>query len=54
MEGQSLLVPFWRLKKGLAVRAKPSAAVTAETDMHTQKKMVGCQAAIAGKPAPTI
>jgi hypothetical protein len=28
MEGQSLLVPFWRLKKGLAVRAKPPAAAT--------------------------
>jgi hypothetical protein len=35
MEGQSLLVPFWRLKKGLAVKAKPPAAVTEETDIHT-------------------
>jgi hypothetical protein len=28
------LVPFWRLKKGLAVRAKPPEAPTAATDMH--------------------
>jgi hypothetical protein len=54
--GRSLLVPFWRLKKGLAVRAKPPAANTAETDMYTitTKNMVGPKAAIAGKPAPTI
>ncbi|WP_218277361.1 hypothetical protein, partial [Pseudomonas sp. FW300-N1A1] len=31
----ALLVPFWRLKKGLAVRAKPPAALTAGTDMYT-------------------
>jgi hypothetical protein len=35
MVGQSLLVPFWRLKKGLAVRAKPPAAMTAATDMYS-------------------
>ncbi|MHC8365850.1 hypothetical protein ACYZT9_08175 [Pseudomonas sp. ZT5P21] len=34
MEGQSLLVPFRRLEKGLAVRAKPPAAVAAATDMY--------------------
>jgi hypothetical protein len=33
MEGHSLLVPFWRLKKGLAVKAKPPAAATKEMDM---------------------
>ena len=34
MAGQSLLVPFRRLEKGLAVKAKPIEAVTAETDMY--------------------
>jgi hypothetical protein len=38
MEGQSLLVPFWRLKKGLAVRAKPPVAIAAETDMPPIKE----------------
>jgi hypothetical protein len=38
MEGQRLLVPFWRLKKGLAVKAKPPAAITAETDMSPDLK----------------
>jgi hypothetical protein len=33
MEGQSVLLPFGRLQKGVAVRAKPSAAATAEMDM---------------------
>ncbi len=50
--------PFWFLfgvwKKGLAVKAKPPVGVTAETDMYTIKIPVGYQAAIAGKPAPTI
>jgi hypothetical protein len=32
---QSLLLPFWRLKKGVAVRAKPYDAVTAAMDMYT-------------------
>jgi len=35
--GRSVLVPFGRLQKGLAVRAKPLAAVTAATDMYTEK-----------------
>jgi hypothetical protein len=52
--GASLLVPFWRLKKGLAVRAKPPAAVTATTDMYSiSQSLVGYQAAFASKPAPT-
>jgi hypothetical protein len=28
------LVPFWRLKKGLAVRAKPPVATPEATDIH--------------------
>ena len=32
--GQSLLLPFWRLKKGVAVKAKPQVAVTAAMDMY--------------------
>ena len=57
--GRAFLVPFdWAgipgvCQKGLAVRAKPSVAITAETDMYTRKRQVGCQAAIAGRPAPT-
>ncbi len=35
--GQSVLLPFGRLQKGVAVRAKPPAAVTAEMDMYTLK-----------------
>ncbi|EUB74690.1 hypothetical protein PMI27_000866 [Pseudomonas sp. GM41(2012)] len=34
MEGQSVLLPFGRLQKGVAVKAKPPAAITAETDMY--------------------
>jgi|GEM_PF-6281716 len=51
--GASLLVPFWRLKKGLAVRAKPPAVVTAAMDMYSISSLVGYQADIAGRPAPT-
>jgi hypothetical protein len=36
MEGQSLLLPFGRLQKGVAVKAKPPAAVTEETDISPQ------------------
>ncbi|TWD45650.1 hypothetical protein FBY12_4408 [Pseudomonas sp. SJZ131] len=44
--GQSLLVTFWRLKKSLAVRAKPPSAPPAATDMPpTPKNMVGPKAA---------
>ena len=54
MEGQSLLVPFRRLEKGLAVRAKPPAAVTKETDMYTIKKHVAREGARSGThPTPT-
>ncbi|WP_218028113.1 hypothetical protein, partial [Pseudomonas migulae] len=46
---------FWGVcQKGLAVRAKPPAAVTAEMDMYTQKKMVDHQAAFASRLTHTI
>ena len=44
--GRSVLVPFGRLQKGLAVRAKPPAAITAAMDMYSiNKNLVGYQAA---------
>jgi len=46
--------PYRRLPKGLAVRAKPPVAVTAEMDMYTRNSLVVCQAAIASRLAPTI
>ncbi|RON43107.1 hypothetical protein BK667_30150 [Pseudomonas frederiksbergensis] len=43
---------FWGVcQKGLAVRAKPPAAITTKTDMHTiTKNMVGPKAAKPHKP----
>ncbi len=44
--GARPLVPLGRLPKGLAVRAKPPAAATAEMDIHpVNKNLVGYQAA---------
>jgi hypothetical protein len=35
------LVPFWRLKKGLAVRAKPPEATPKKTDIHSKSQEHG-------------
>jgi hypothetical protein len=57
MEGQSLLVPFWRLKKGLAVKAKPPAAATKETDISNNPNLSpvvqSCNSRIATSPQQT-
>ena len=53
--GRSVLVPFGRLQKGLAVRAKPPAAVTAGMDMYAiNRSMVGYQAAKPKLTAPSV
>ena len=52
--GEDFLVPFWSLKKGLAVRAKPIAAVTPGMDMYTCKNCAADQAAIASRLTPTV
>ncbi|WP_415769537.1 hypothetical protein [Pseudomonas sp. LB3P38] len=50
MAGQEPLVT-WGFSKSLAVKAKPPAAITAETDMYSDNKTkVGYQAAFAKNP----
>jgi hypothetical protein len=48
------LVPFWRLKKGLAVRAKPPEAAPEATDIPPNPmSLVGPKAATAKKKGAT-